>query len=96
MEGRFSCDSPVPGVPGKAGSGERRNNAGLPVYAPDNVVSHIGNEQIARALVQMEQATQQTAASAEESASASQQLKAQADSMKDIVMTLEMLVSGGR
>lgn len=51
-----------------------------------------GNEQIARALTQMEQVTQQTAASAEESAAASQQLKAQADSMQEIVTTLEMLV----
>jgi nucleoid-associated protein YgaU len=40
--------------------------------------------------------TQQTAAGAEESASASQQMKAQADAMNEIVAALEELTSGKR
>lgn len=52
-----------------------------------------GIGQISKALVHMEQTTQQTAASAEESASASQQLRAQADSMQSVVQIIEMLAS---
>lgn len=52
-----------------------------------------GIDQISKALVQMEQVTQRTAASAEESASASQELRSQADSMQDIVFALESLAS---
>ncbi len=55
-----------------------------------------GIDQISRALVQMEHTTQQAAANAEESASASQQLKAQAASMENIVLGLEALITGGR
>ena len=51
-----------------------------------------GIEQVARALVQMEATTQQTASNAEESASASQELWAQADSMQQIIRSLEALV----
>jgi methyl-accepting chemotaxis protein len=53
-----------------------------------------GIEQISHALIQLEKVTQQTAAGAEESASASQQMKAQADSMNEIVIALEALISG--
>lgn len=52
-----------------------------------------GIDQISTALVHMEQMTQQTAASAEESASASQELRSQADSMQGVVLTLEALAS---
>lgn len=52
-----------------------------------------GIGQISSALVHMEQTTQQTAASAEESASASQELRAQADSMQSVVRVIEMLAS---
>ncbi len=51
-----------------------------------------GVQQISRALTAMEQITQGTAASAEESASAGEELKAQAASMQDIVLALESLV----
>ena len=50
-----------------------------------------GIDQISRALVQMEQSTQQSATNAAESASASQQLTAQAASMQHIVAALEAL-----
>ncbi len=62
-------------------------------------VKHGGKEQahgmarISAALTQMETMTQQTAAGAEEGASASQELKAQADSMQEVVIVLEALVS---
>ncbi len=52
-----------------------------------------GIDQISNALVQMEQTTQQTAASAEESASASQELRSQADSMQRVILALEALAS---
>ena len=55
-----------------------------------------GIDQISHALVQMENTTQQTAASAEESASASQELKAQAAAMENIVLGLEALITGGQ
>lgn len=51
-----------------------------------------GIDQISQALAQMEQTTQQAAASAEESASASQQLKGQADSLGRVVLSLESLI----
>ncbi len=51
-----------------------------------------GIDQIAQALIHMETTTQQTAAIAEESASASEQLRAQAKSMEDLVASLEALV----
>ncbi len=51
-----------------------------------------GVQQISRALTAMEQMTQSTAASAEESASAGEELKAQAASMQEIVLALEHLV----
>jgi methyl-accepting chemotaxis protein/methyl-accepting chemotaxis protein-1 (serine sensor receptor) len=54
-----------------------------------------GIQQIAKAIAQIEQVTQKTAANAEESASASQQLSAQAQSMKSVVVELQELVGGG-
>jgi methyl-accepting chemotaxis protein len=51
-----------------------------------------GIEQIGKAIVQMEQVTQKAAASAEESASAAEQLNAQAAMMKDIVCRLHSIV----
>ena len=51
-----------------------------------------GVKQISDALTSMEQITQRTAASAEESASASQELRAQASSMQEIVKALDILV----
>ncbi len=53
-----------------------------------------GIQQIAKAIAQIEQVTQKTAANAEESASASQQLSAQAQSMKSVVVELQELVGG--
>ena len=52
-----------------------------------------GVDQISAALTQMETVTQRTAANAEEGASASQELKAQAVSLENVVVTLEDLVS---
>jgi methyl-accepting chemotaxis protein/methyl-accepting chemotaxis protein-1 (serine sensor receptor) len=54
-----------------------------------------GIEQIAKAILQMDQVTQSTAASAEESAAASQQLSAQAASLKDVASMLQELVGTG-
>jgi methyl-accepting chemotaxis protein/methyl-accepting chemotaxis protein-1 (serine sensor receptor) len=51
-----------------------------------------GIEQIGKAITQMEQVTQKSAASAEESASAAQELSAQSASLKDIVMRLNSLI----
>ena len=53
-----------------------------------------GIEQISKAVSQMDQVTQGTAASAEQSASASQQLSAQAEAMRNIVSRLRDLVGG--
>ncbi len=53
-----------------------------------------GIEQVAKALTNMEQLTQRAAAGAEESAAASAQLSAQADSMRLSVQQLDALVSG--
>ncbi len=51
-----------------------------------------GMEQIAKAITQMEQVTQTTAAGAEEGASAAEELNAQSETLKDIVMRLTALV----
>ena len=51
-----------------------------------------GIEQIGRAIVQMEQVTQKAAASAEESASAAEELTAQSAGLKDIVGRLNSMV----
>jgi hypothetical protein len=53
-----------------------------------------GIDQIATAISQMEQATEKTAADGEESASASEPLKAQAAAMADIVTRLSSLLGG--
>ena len=53
-----------------------------------------GINQISKALVRMEQLTQQTAANAEESASASRQLSSEAGTLKTVVHTLETMLSG--
>lgn len=54
-----------------------------------------GIEQIGKAINQMEQVTQKTAASAEESASAAAELNAQSETLKDIVERLTAMVGGG-
>lgn len=51
-----------------------------------------GIDQISRGIVQMEQVTQKNAANAEQSASASEQLSAQAETMRDIVGRLVSMV----
>jgi methyl-accepting chemotaxis protein/methyl-accepting chemotaxis protein-1 (serine sensor receptor) len=53
-----------------------------------------GIEQISKAISQMEQVTQSTAASAEESASASEELTAQAAALKGIADELALMVGG--
>ena len=55
-----------------------------------------GIDQVNTAVAQMDKVTQQNAANAEESASASEQLTAQAESMNEIVTQLAMLVGGQR
>jgi methyl-accepting chemotaxis protein len=54
-----------------------------------------GIEQISKAIAQMDQVTQSTAASAEQGASASQELSAQAQSMGHAIRKLSKLVDGG-
>ncbi len=54
-----------------------------------------GIDQIAKAIAQMDQVTQGTAASAEESASASEELSAQAQALNHIVGELGALIGGG-
>lgn len=54
-----------------------------------------GVDQIAKSIALMERVTQQSAAGAEESASAGQELSAQADSMRDAVARMQILVHGG-
>lgn len=54
-----------------------------------------GIEQIAKAITQMEQVTQNTAAHAEESASAAQELNAQSENLREFVQTLNAMVGGG-
>ncbi|MBL8230757.1 MAG: MCP four helix bundle domain-containing protein [Bryobacterales bacterium] len=53
-----------------------------------------GIDQIGKAITQMEQVTQKTAASAEESASAAEQLNAQSETLRDIVTELTVMVVG--
>jgi methyl-accepting chemotaxis protein/methyl-accepting chemotaxis protein-1 (serine sensor receptor) len=53
-----------------------------------------GIDQISKAVGQMEQVTQSSAASAEEGAAAAEQLTAQAEAMKDIVERLKLMVDG--
>jgi len=53
-----------------------------------------GIEQIGKAIAQMEQVTQKTAANAEESASAAEELTAQSETLKDIVGRLTLMVGG--
>jgi methyl-accepting chemotaxis protein len=53
-----------------------------------------GIEQVGRAVAEMDKVTQQTAANAEESASASEEMNAQAVMMKDIVMRLTAVIDG--
>jgi methyl-accepting chemotaxis protein len=53
-----------------------------------------GIDQVNTAVAQMDKVTQQNAANAEESASASQELSAQAESMKEVVSQLIALVGG--
>jgi methyl-accepting chemotaxis protein len=55
-----------------------------------------GMEQITKAIAQMEQVTQSTAAAAEESASASEELSTQADGLRGVVETLTLMVGGGK
>jgi methyl-accepting chemotaxis protein/methyl-accepting chemotaxis protein-1 (serine sensor receptor) len=54
-----------------------------------------GIEGIGNAIAQMEQVTQGTAASAEESAAAAEELTAQSETLKDIVGNLTTMVGGG-
>jgi methyl-accepting chemotaxis protein/methyl-accepting chemotaxis protein-1 (serine sensor receptor) len=55
-----------------------------------------GIEQIGKAIAQMEQVTQKTAANAEEGASAAQELNAQSETLKDIVRRLTAIVGGSQ
>ncbi|MBW1780710.1 MAG: hypothetical protein JRL30_08205 [Deltaproteobacteria bacterium] len=54
-----------------------------------------GIEQVNRAVAEMDRVTQQNAGNAEESASASEQMRAQAEQMKRVVRELETLVGSG-
>jgi methyl-accepting chemotaxis protein len=54
-----------------------------------------GLDQIGKAVTQMDQVTQTTAASAEEGASAAEELTAQSEGLKDIVERLTAMVDGG-
>lgn len=54
-----------------------------------------GIEQIGKAITQMEQVTQTTAANAEESAAAAEELTAQSEALKGIVEHLTAMVGGG-
>jgi methyl-accepting chemotaxis protein len=56
----------------------------------------IGIAEIGKAVSQMEQLTQSTAASAEESAAAAQELTGQSQSVKEIALRLDALVGGHR
>lgn len=53
-----------------------------------------GIDQIGRAIAQMEQVTQTTAANAEQSAAAAEELNAQSEALKDIVGRLQAMVGG--
>ena len=54
-----------------------------------------GIEQVAKAVLQMQQVTQSTAAGAEESAAAAEELKAQSGALKAVVARLTAMVGGG-
>jgi methyl-accepting chemotaxis protein/methyl-accepting chemotaxis protein-1 (serine sensor receptor) len=54
-----------------------------------------GIEQIGKAIIQMEQVTQRTAAGAEESAAAAVELNGQSETLKRVVERLTAMVSGG-
>jgi methyl-accepting chemotaxis protein len=54
-----------------------------------------GIEQMSKAVVEMDQVTQQTAASAEESAAASKEMNAQAEQIKNISSRLISIIGGG-
>ena len=54
-----------------------------------------GIERVAKALTQMEQVTQQSAANAEESAAAAEELTAQASTLMEVVHQLSAMVGGG-
>ncbi|MBB6147034.1 methyl-accepting chemotaxis protein/methyl-accepting chemotaxis protein-1 (serine sensor receptor) [Silvibacterium bohemicum] len=54
-----------------------------------------GIEEIGKAMAQMEQITQTTAANAEESAAAAQELNAQSETLKDVVARLQSMVDSG-
>ncbi len=54
-----------------------------------------GIDQISKAMGELDKVTQQNAANAEESASASEEMTAQANQMKTIVMDMRLLVHGG-
>ena len=53
-----------------------------------------GMDQISKAIAQMDQVTQSTAASAEQSASASEEMTAQSEALKNIVKQLHTMVGG--
>jgi methyl-accepting chemotaxis protein len=53
-----------------------------------------GIDQIGKAITQMEQVTQSSAAGAEEGAAAAEELNAQAETMKDIVARMKAMVDG--
>ena len=55
-----------------------------------------GMEQIAKAITQMEQVTQKTAANAEESASAAEELNAQSETLKNLVERLTAMVGAAQ
>lgn len=54
-----------------------------------------GIQEISKAIAQMEQVTQSTAANAEESASASEELMAQSEAVRAVVQRLSAMVGGG-
>ena len=83
--------------------GESLKHIAEKVSATDALVAHIataaseqaqGIQQINNAMGQMDKVTQANAASAEESASAAEELDAQAETMKDLVAKLRNLIGG--
>jgi len=54
-----------------------------------------GINQVTHAITQMDQVTQQNAASAEESAAASEELASQAENLQEMVLGLQQIVNGG-
>src|SRR5262249_48116464 len=55
-----------------------------------------GTGQIGKAIVQMQRVTQTTAASAEQSAAAAEELTAQSEALRDILARLTLMVDGDR